>query len=322
MNYRNLRHLIGEGWGGSTPRRLVLSIEGDDDAGGAGGEPEGGAADPTPEFGDAPDADAPEGGAGDAPAADAGADAPAGDVDPEPAPKSARVPWQTKRIDALTATAKAEREARERLEREAAETKRKLDAYHALYGDAAVPPVTPGAPAASPAATPAGDGRVYTQAEFDAEVANRAKLQTIDSTLNRWFDEGVSTGGEAFKQKLAAAGAAFGSQLIQRVDFFEALTSLPNGAQVYESLAGDLDHFADVLEMNPLQLGMELGRLSTSAAAKPAAKPHRISSAPPPISPISASGGREPDPETETTEQYHERRQRERQARYEAGDQG
>lgn len=315
MKYRDLRTLMLAG-----ASRLVLTIGEDDgggDTGGASGAPEADAVvvDPTPEFGGAPDA-----GEGEAPAGEAGAEGAEGGEGEPPAPRPARVPWQNKRIDKLTAETKAEREARERAERERDETKRKLDAYQALYGTEVVPPAAPGAPATpAPAAAPDGQ-RVYTQAEFDAEVASRAKLATIDNTLNQWFDEGVKEGGEAFKQKLAAAGQAFGPQLVQRLDFFEALTSLPNGAQVYEALAGDLDHFADVLEMNPLQLGLELGKLSTAAGTKPAAKPHRISNAPPPITPINGAGGRAADPETETPEEYHERRQRERQARYEAGD--
>src|ERR1700756_3309875 len=101
MNYRDLRHVLTAG-----ASRLVLSIEGEEaDTGGAGGAEE--TLDPGPA-----DDGGSEGEAGAEPAAEAPAAEPA-EAEPEPAPepKSTRVPWQTKRIDKLTAEARAAQEA-------------------------------------------------------------------------------------------------------------------------------------------------------------------------------------------------------------------
>jgi len=305
MNYRDLRHVLTAG-----ASRLVLSIEGEEaDTGGAGGAEE--TLDPGPA-----DDGGSEGEAGDEPAAEAPAAEPA-EAEPEPAPepKSTRVPWQTKRIDKLTAEARAAQEAADAARAEAAESRRQLDAYRALYGTDAIPPAgTPAAAAAAAEASPGGQ-RTYTESEVNNLVAERARLQTIDQTLNRWYEDGVKTEGDAFKTRIAQVGQAFGADLVKRVDFFEAITSLPNGAAVYDKLAGDLDHFAEVLSMNPLQLGLELGRLSTAAAAKPAAR-KEVSRVPAPITPVDGSGGREFDPETASMEDYVKVREAQREARW------
>lgn len=297
MNYRNLKD---HPWRGAS--RLVLSIEGDD-AGAGGGDPaptsgDAGGGDPAP----ADVAEPPAPAAADAPAG--AADAPAPEDPPAPAPKPERTPWYTKRIDSLTAAQKSEKEARERAEAQAAETQRQLEAYRALYGDVGGGGAPPAAAPTAPAAP--GAPKTYTQAEFDAAVQQQAKLQGINQTLERWYEDGVKTGGDQFKQTIAGARQAFGQELARRTDFFEALTSLPNGDKVYNQLAGDLDHMADVLAMNPMQLGMELGRLSAAAGTAPARRETPISRAPAPITPVDGTGGADKpfDPETSDMNAY------------------
>ena len=297
MNYRNLRDLLQRG-----TSRLVLNVDGDEGSG-AGGDPPppgdagGGAGDPPsdPPGGD-PAADAPPAAADGA----AGGDPPG---DPAP-PKPERTPWYTKRIDSLTAAQKAEKERADRAAEEAAEARRTAEAYRALYGD-----LQPGAPGAGapPAAAPAAGagGRTYSEADFQAAVQQQARLQSINQTLERWYEDGVKTGGDEFKQTIARAGQAFGQELAKRTDFFEALTSLPNGDKVYNQLAGDLDHMAEVLAMNPLQLGVELGRLSAAANSTAAPRGRPVSNAPAPIAPVDGSGGQKPfDPESSDMSAY------------------
>jgi hypothetical protein len=96
---------------------------------------------------------------------------------------------------------------------------------------------------------------------------------------------------KTFNARVEQVGQAFASELSQRADFWTAITSLPNGADVYHELGGDLDHFAAVLEMQPVQLGMELARLSDKMAARP--RGPVISKVPPPIDPLNGGGAQE-----------------------------
>lgn len=321
MNYRNLRGLLNAG-----ASRLVLSIEGEgadtggaggaDDAGGgeAGGDEGAGGDDAGGEAGGDDGAAGGEGG-GDPPAAEAGGETP-------PA-KPARVPWHTKRIGQLTGETRQAQEEAAAARREAEEARRQVAAYQALYGTDGVPAAAPAAaPAASPApaaAAPAS-GRTYTAEEFQAAVADQARLQTLNQTLEGWYAQGVEKGGDKFKADIAAAGQAF-PQLGQRRDLWEALAALPNGGDVYATLAGDLDHLAEVLEMPPVQLGMELAKQS-AALAKPASRGAAppISRAPKPPATVEGQGGSQFDPDTAGMDDYYKDFERRRQARYEARD--
>lgn len=287
MKTRNLRSLFLDG-----VSRWALTADdgaGDGGAGGGGAAPAPAAA-PADDGGAQPDGGdgggAPDGGeAGAGDAAGEGGDA-AGDGDEPPAPPKTRTPWTVKRIDQLTATSKAAAERAERAEAEAANYRSQVAAYEALYGK------PEGAAGAPPAAAPAAAdpaARTYTQAEVQEEARRIASLQTLNTKCETLFNDGAKKHGDAWKAQVDAAGQAFGADLRQRGDFFQALTDLPNGADVYHQLTGDLDHFAEVLAMGPVQLGMELAGLSAKANAKP--KGPAVSRAPAPIEPIDGSGG-------------------------------
>lgn len=283
MHTRNLRHLLLAG----AARLLLSADDGAEDPPAGGGAPPAAAA---PAEGDPP-----AGGGEDTQPAPAEGDPPAGDppadvVDgAEPEAKKPRVPWQTKRIDQLTARAATAEETAAAALAEAAETKRRLEAYEALYGKDG----TPAAPAAEPAAPSGVDGagrQVFTQEDVQKEAARIAGLQDLNRRCEGLFKEGTEKHGEDFQKRVNAAGQAFGADLRQRTDFFEALTALPNGADVYHQLTGDLDHFAEVLAMPPVQMGMELASLATKASTK---KAPPVSAAPAPIVPVEGAGGNE-----------------------------
>lgn len=268
MHKRNLRDLIN-----TTALRLVLLSEPPDPAPAPAGDPGGGA--PAGEGGAAADPPAAE--AAPEPAAAAAGD---GDGDDDPKPK--RTPWQVKRIDTLTAEKNREREARERAEAEAADAKRQVAAYEALYGKDGKPA---GDPAPAAPAAPAGDGqRTFTQEDVQKEAARIAAVTALNGKLESLFDEGDGKFPDTWKAQAQAAGTAFGEELKARMDFFEALTELPNPAEVYHALTGDLDHMAEVLAMPPLKLGIELAKLSTKAATKP--RGPGVSKAADPIDPL------------------------------------
>lgn len=269
---RDLRSMLVAG----ASRLILMADDGDEPPAGGGGAPP-----PVEPVADPP-ADPPP---GDAPPAPEGAGDPPPPGD-EPPAKPARIPWQQKRIDQLSATAKQEREAREAAEATARAANERVAAYEALYGK---PPGADGAPPPpAPAGEPAPSGRALTEDDVQREAARLVQVQRLNDRCEAMFVAGSTAHGDEFTKRCTAAGQAFGQDLAQRVDFFEAVTALPNGADVYHQLVGDLDHFSDVLAMSPVQLGMELARLSTAAAVKPGVV---VSKVPAPITPIDGSGG-------------------------------
>lgn len=255
---------------------LPLMIEtGDDTSEGAGGP--GAAA-------VAPDDDHEAGSAAAAAAATREADDAdaSGEPAPEPEKKPARVPWQVKRIDKLTAEAREAQEAREAAERRAQEAERRAQAYEALYGkDGGA------APAAGDAPAPAG--RTYTEKDVQAEAVRIANVRQLNERIDRVFDDGLKSKGADWNTRVSTAAAAFGADLQQRPDFFEALTALPNPDEVYYALAGDLDHFAEVLAMGPAQMGIALATMATKGGPKSPS----VSRVPAPIAPLDASAPEE-----------------------------
>jgi hypothetical protein len=175
-------------------------------------------------------------------------------------------------------------EERDAARAEAAENARKVAAYEALYGKDGAPSGTP--PAAD---QPGPSGRTYSEMEFNDAVEQRAAIMALQDKCNSMADEAQATYGDAFKDRIAKVQQeGFAAEMIKRVDLFDALTSLPNGAAVYHELIGDLDHLSDVLEMNPMKLGMELANMSAKLGAAP--KPRtQISGVPAPIKPVDAN---------------------------------
>jgi hypothetical protein len=290
MKYRNLRSMLIDG-----VSRLALTVDDDAGEGGAGG---GGGA-PAPAAAPAAEGDVPAApDAGAEPAASAeGGEEEAGGEEPPAEPVKTRTPWQVKRIDALTAEKRAAEEARQKAETEAAEAKAQLAAFEALYGKqdgtGAQPVVTPPVPEGA---------RVYTEDDFKAEVARRAENDRLNERLDGLYQDGQTKYGPDWKTRIDAAGQAFGKDLATRVDLFQAIAKLPNGADVYHHLTGDLDHMAEVLSMGPVDLGIELAQLSTKAAAKP--KGPAVSRAPAPIEVVNGEGGGGEREGAETMDDY------------------
>lgn len=286
-------------------------------------EPAGGGDDPPPAPAPAAGADdppasgaddPPAGGGGDEPPAPAaGQDAPPG----EPPPPPKRTDWKQGRIDKLTAQQREAQERADAAEKRAKDAEERAAAYEALYGK------PDGAPAPAAAAAPAGGypvndkgERLYTQAELDAQSRVNAETTRLNEKLETMFEDGEKAHGDSWKSRVSEAGQAFGPELQKRPDFFQALTKLPNAIDVYHQLAGDLDHMNEVLAMGPVDLGMELAKLSTAAAAKP--KGAGVSKVPAPITPIEAVSDSEVDLAKADMQTYSSVRQAQMEARHAA----
>lgn len=253
------------------------------------------------------------------PAGEAGEETQAALVEPEPVAaaegddevKPQRVPWQVKRIAELTAQNKANQEAAAAATKRADDAVAEAAAYKALYGD----PNAPVAPVA-PAADPADPERRYTRSELQEEAARIATVNTLNQKCESLFETGTKTHGAEWTKRVGEVGLAFGAELRTRPDFFEAITDLPNGADVYHALAGDLDQLDEVLHMTPVKMGAHLERMSAKAASKPGRQISRVED---PIDPVNdRAGTREVDLAKVPMDDYAKIREKQRADRYAA----
>lgn len=132
-----------------------------------------------------------------------------------------------------------------------------------------------------------GGGKLYTEDEvrsrIDTEASQKARLRELDTRLDTMFDAGAKAHKD-FGDRVDSYVKAFGVETLRgRQDFFEAVSDLPNGADVIHALGGDLDQMADLLEMPPHKMGMALATLSADLA-KP--KGAVVSKVPAPIVPL------------------------------------
>jgi hypothetical protein len=232
------------------------------------------------------------------PAAEAAAEG-EGEPDPtEEAPKP-RKDWRQARIDKVTAEKKAAEERAKAAEERAA-------ALEALYGN-----------------QEGEDGKTAPKLYTEAEVLQRAQQLARQNDLNARADKLFDDGAAKYKDwtaKLAEVNENFGTDLQQRPDIFDAITRLPNAADVYYALGADLDQMAHVLELTPVELGMELKGLSDKLA-KP--KAPVISKAPAPIKPLGHNTVEEMpldqllnDPSDKAFREFDRRMAREEEKRY------
>jgi hypothetical protein len=206
------------------------------------------------------------------------------EVDAEPVETAAeepeqpkRTPWYNKRIDKLSAEKSAAAEEAERLRKDNEAAQRRIAAYEALYGkpedgETPQPQTTPG---------------LYTEEDVQKRAAAIAQFNTLQQKVESTFKAGQAEHKD-WQTRITSAAQAFGPDLANRVDFFEAVSDLPNGAAVYHTLAGDLNRMDEVLSMSPAKMGIALATLSADLAKKPG---KRLSSTPDPIEPIETNGG-------------------------------
>lgn len=294
MDPKWLRNLL---MSGAAVSALCSISDGAEEGAGGGGAPPAdagaGAASGDPPADGADEGASPAEDGADPPAA-AAADPDAED-EPEPAPaKPKRVPWYEKRINQLTA-----------------KLKEVEGGAGAGGGDA--PAAGVGVSSGPGYVTESGE-RLFTQAEVEQMAVAKSQLSKLNETADQMFDAGKKAFPKTWDARITAAGQAFGADLARRIDFFELLTDIPNGAQVYHELTGDLDAMDEVLALPPHKLGARLAKMSAELG-KPA--PRQISNAPDPIEPLDGGGGgNEPDLKTMPISQYAKKFDERRQKRY------
>jgi hypothetical protein len=138
---------------------------------------------------------------------------------------------------------------------------------------------------------PAQDGQKLplTAADIDRlaneRAAHIAAEQRFNADCNKVYNEGKAAHAD-FDEAVQGL-----SMLAPRREFFEAVTELPDAANVYYHLGKNLDEAARILRLPPVKMAVELAKLSSGAKPKP------VSRAPAPIQPVNGAARGEPDPD-------------------------
>jgi hypothetical protein len=128
------------------------------------------------------------------------------------------------------------------------------------------------------------------RAQVRAEEAQARQQEAFTEACNRTYQAGMKEYGPQFQQSVDTLMDAFRTQLQQRPDIFEAITSLDGGHRVYQALAGDLDTMAEVLALTPAKAAVRLAKIDSELSA---GSRRTASKLPPPISPL--NGASRPD---------------------------
>lgn len=194
-----------------------------------------------------------------------------GEAEPEPEPAQARqTDWKDRQIAKLREREKADKDA-------LAEVTRRAEAAEALL-------------AATPEEREAGitDAQRETiRKEEAAKLANQHYYERLNTGLEKMDAAGKGAFAATWEDRVAQVRDAMSDEIKARPDFLEAVTDLPNAAQVYHELAGDLDKMDAILKLPAHKMGMELARLSDKLAKPPT---RQVSKVPAPIVPIERGG--------------------------------
>lgn len=186
--------------------------------------------------------------------------------------KPKRTPWWEKRLSEVTGQ-------RREAERERDAMRAERDAYKAVADGQAAP--TDGTAPKPPVAPQ----RAFTEADVERRAQEIAQATEFNHRANA-IAEAARAAHPDFDAVRDRFVANLGEAVQARPDFLEAVVELPQGAEVFYALAKDPDRAAEVLQMPPMKMALELARMNEQFG-KPAGK--QVSSAPPPITPIEAS---------------------------------
>lgn len=216
-----------------------------------------------------------------------------------------RQPWQNKRIDTLTAQKKTIEQERDAARAEAATERNRRAALEALHGA--------GNDTMAATDTPAGG---LTEDDVNRRATAIAEARVLNDKIDVLYDDAVKLDPK-FTARLPALREAVGDTLAQRPDFFQALTRVANGAAIMNELTKDLDHFSELLDLDPVNLGVELATMGVKQGGTREVKISRAGGNPPP-NVITGSTSAELDtydPKLPMDE-YSKRREKEREERH------
>lgn len=155
-----------------------------------------------------------------------------------------------------------------------------------------------------------------TGADAEERAYQRYRSEGVQKEFDRACNDLYAKGREAFGESMDEAvrglnAVGWGG----RPDALAAVTRLPNGHAVYRELAQNLDNAARVLNLPPMDMAMELARMSVATkngatASAPAVAP--VSRAPEPLRAVGGNSGRPERPLSEVSmSEFIRRRDRE-----------
>jgi hypothetical protein len=249
---------------------------------------------------------------------DQGASAEGGEIDKPAETPPARTPWFQSRINELTRAKYEEARRREAVETELQLLKRQLAAMQGNSGAAET-----AEPDENASARPKITGPSINVTPAD-EIERRADELAIQKAAQRAFAEAcnaTNTAGEKAHADFATVrdglNASFGEVLGQKPEFYETITALPNGHEVFYKLAKDLDKASDVLALPRTKMIVELTRMADEVERSSKKAP--VSRAPPPLKTIDGAGrSPEVDPEKMSVGEWMKWREKQAEAAHKA----
>lgn len=180
-----------------------------------------------------------------------------------------------------------------RLAFEQRETKRKLkEAQDRL---AVAQPKDPNAP--------------LTRADIDRHIEERAQAIIAEREQKATNEAWVAKGAAEYSDFNARCNVLADLGAGENPAFMAAIGKLPTGHKVIAELADDPAEVTRILELSPVELGMEIAsisaRISAADAPDPAPPPPVVvTAAPPPIKPLATRARADVRPEDMSSEQY------------------
>lgn len=206
------------------------------------------------------------------------------------------VSWEQRRINALT--------------RKVAEESRRaqLAESHAAQVIAAAQAAAETDPTAAAAAAAAkGNGRVPTEAEFNAAVAATAAKAAFDADCTKIYNDGMDElpGFEGRLKNFAAVGG-MSQPLIEAV--MESAAGAISPQKILFELGGNMDEAARIAELPPVRMAAAIARFAATLSGE--AK--QVTKAPPPLTRVTPSAApvKEKDPEKMNAKEWREWREK------------
>lgn len=178
------------------------------------------------------------------------------------------------------------RDQREALESAEARARAAEALAESLSRQPATDPANPEAP--PPAPRPAPAGRVYTQAELDTEADRRAQAIAQQTVFQNDFASAVASANKTYgKDKVNDAIARISELGGLDVDHLNLVLATDDPGKVIFDLGNKPEEFQRIMELSFAKRAVEF----TKMGLKTETPGRKVSNAPPPVDPISGSGG-------------------------------
>lgn len=228
-------------------------------------------------------------------------------------------PGVRKRIDEITAQKHAERRAREAAEKEAAFLRGQLEVMK--KGEPPPPVVTD---PTKPSLDNYENIESFTDAMMDWKLSQsdrEREARAAQATHQTAVQKRQATWGEQVTKVLTDGrypdfeAVAFNSTIPISASMAEVMQDSEKGVDIAYYLGKNREEAARIAQLPPLQAARAIGLIEAKLTV-PIAASVKVSSAPPPVTPISGKGGGEVDTSKMTDDEWHAHQKRERMKQF------